>query len=266
MRKFRRAMVFFLPRPGRGLMFLLSLSIVVVLLAVNKNSAHATPGQVTITNLRENTVFVAYGVMTPYSSKAGDLTVIVPRHITYHGWYRIEPGKSRDFPANSWIFVEQNGNRIWWPNRNETTGIVRYPNAFNNVSVNYDRYGVPLPDSSNISIWLGRGYVERTFQELQAGFYQITGDEYVVRRQKYDFDFGSHSFKWHNRCYAVPGTVVEYSVSASRKHGPNVNWTQQNEAMCLAVATQGHQPYITAATERGYYRGTITIYYTVPAR
>ena len=237
---------------------------------VAAKTAYAAPGETVVINLDSRDIYLTYGLYTAGSSRAGDLTVMVPPPIRYRGWFKIQPGQSISLPGNAWVYVEQNGDQIRWSNKVETTGIVMQGSVFPRTcstcfeSVEYDDYRMPpTPSRSDLTRLSGLGYVQRTYQQLPAGRYHFTGNRtYSVRSQTFNFDFRSHSYKWHNQCWSVPGTVVDYGFSAQRKHGPSDTWSVRNGQVCLQVSTRGHQPYPGAATNSGYFRGSGTIYFT----
>lgn len=254
--------------PGRMSLFLsIGMLAMLVLLTVTSRRAQGAPGRVTIINLRSDAVFVAYGI--DQWGDNGDLAFVPDRWLDINCWYRIDPGESRDFPANAWVYVEQDGNRIYWSDRDEKIGAVHPTSRCgNNLRVRYNYY-TGDPDQStemDLARLTGQGYVRRTFQKFAAGRYWIRGDGYDLRSRRFSFDYGSHSSVTHRHCFEVPGTVVDYALSVQRRHGPRDSWNQNGDELCLSVTTQGNQPYLGAPVERGYFAGSVTVYYTVRQR
>lgn len=225
-------------------------------------AVQAAPGKVTVANLTGSNIWVSYGTYLPYKSSAGNLQVVVPASITYIGWFKIEPGKSMNFPANAWFYVEQNQKRVYWSNKAETRGVIRHT-KFDHVSIRYSNTTVPVAYTDSINGWVGKGYQIRTYQKMPVGFYEVTGNGYRVYSRSYQFDFGSRDYQTHRQCFDVPGNVVHYDYSVQRKHGPADIWDEFSNRVCLTVMTHGTAPHIGAARDRGYYRGSVTIYYTV---
>lgn len=232
-----------------------------ILLLAGQHTAEAAPDNaVTIVNLRPTAVFVAYA--TRSVGDPGDLTFVPDPYLTINCWRRIDPGEGETFPAGaSWFYVKQNGSRISWPDRPEATGVVR------NGGICSSNVTVPISsnNAARLQYWETQGFQQATFQELSLGrLYQISGAAYDMHSQRFSFDFGSRDYQFHHQCFRAPGTVVDYSVSAQRRHGPADTWTVRGEELCLSVRTRGHQPYPTAATDRGYFRGSVTVSYTLP--
>lgn len=237
---------------------------------VAAKTAYAAPGETVVINLDSRDIYLAYGLYKEGSSRAGDLTVMVPPTIRDSGWFKVQPGQSMRLPGNAWVYVAQNGDRIRWSNKVETTGIVMQGSAFPRTCstcfeyVQYDDYRMPpTPNQSDLTRLSGLGYVQRTYQQLPAGRYIFTGNRtYRLLSQSFSFDFGSRDYQWHDKCWSVSGTVVDYTFSAQRKHGPSDIWSVRNGQLCLQVSTKGNQPYPGAARDRGYFRGSGTIYFT----
>lgn len=242
-------------------LWLVLLLTLIALLQAGQRTVEAAPDNaVTIVNLRSSAVYVAYatrGVGDP-----GDLTFVPDPYLSIRCWRRIDPGQGETFPAGaSWFYVKQNGSRISWPDRPEVTGVVRNGGTCgSNVSV--PMYG---DNARRVQYWETQGLQRSTFQELPLGrLYHITGSAYDLQSHRFSFDFGSRDYQFHRQCFQAPGTVVDYSVSAQRRHGPADTWTVRGNELCLSVRTRGHQPFPTAATDRGYFRGSVTVSYTVP--
>lgn len=237
---------------------------------VAAKTAYAAPGETIVINLDSQDIYFTYGLYKEGSSRAGDLTVMVPPTIRYRGWFKIQPGQSISLPGNAWVYVEQNGDRIRWSNKVELTGIVMQGSAFPRTCsscfeyVKYNRErGLLTPDRWDMTRLTNLGYVQRTYQYLPAGRYTFTGNRtYRLLSQSFSFDFGSRDYQWHNKCWSVSGTVVDYTFSAQRKHGPSDIWSVRNGQLCLQVSTKGNQPYPGAARDRGYFSGSGTIYFT----
>lgn len=237
---------------------------------VAAKTAYAAPGETIVINLDSQDIYFTYGLYKEGSSRAGDLTVMVPPTIRYRGWFKIQPGQSISLPGNAWVYVEQNGDRIRWSNKVELTGIVMQGSAFPRTCsscfeyVKYNRErGLLTPDRWDMTRLTNLGYVQRTYQYLPAGRYTFTGNRtYRLLSQSFSFDFGSRDYQWHNKCWSVSGTVVDYTFSAQRKHVPSDIWSVRNGQLCLQVSTKGNQPYPGAARDRGYFSGSGTIYFT----
>jgi hypothetical protein len=242
--------------------FAAALIAAILLVLSGSRVSRAAPGSVTIINLRSSALFVAYA--TEREEDVGDLAVMPQTGYRYAGWYRIDPGRSRDFPANAWIYVEHNRNRISWPNQTEGAGVIHPTDSFDQTITGYANQTSDYNWRNAAERLQARGYNIVTFQRMAAGGYTVTGDGFALRTQNFSFDFGSRDPQTHNQCFDVPGTVVNYSRNVERYNQPSDLWSINGGRLCVTVVTQGYRPYPTAPRERGYYRGSVTVSYTTP--
>ena len=248
----------------RQLIFMLGIIGAFVLLINSGRVTYAAPNNVTIINLRDAPIFVAYGI--DQWGDNGDLKSVPERWLSIRCWYRIEPGQSRDFSANQWFHVSQNGNRITWSNTEEKFAvIIRGHSCGDSLRVRYDyATGRSTPvTQSDLNRLTSQGYERVPFQKLASGNYTVSGSGYELHSSEFEFEFGSHDTVTHRDCFEVSGSVVNYIPTVQRRHGPYESWRVDGNNLCLTVITQGHQPNPWSARERGYFIGSVRVYYTV---
>lgn len=230
----------------------LSLVALVALVAV-AGVADRVSAQTRFVNLSRDQVHIAKYSFIPYSSRSGDLTVVQPAGWAFSGWYTVKPGESIKL-SGSHFHVRNKTGRINWKDLKESDGFIKRGSKFNA----FVGKGTWNQDASRL---LRNGYTKVKFQTFGKGPYKI-GRDYRVVSRKFTYDLSSRSIKFHMKKFEVPGKVVDFKYNAT-KRGSSMSWTQGKTAVSLTGSTEGAQHRPFGPREPGYYKGSVTVYYTV---
>ncbi|MBX3417997.1 MAG: hypothetical protein KF851_10370 [Pirellulaceae bacterium] len=127
--------------------------------------------QVRFVNLSSSDAYIAQAKYTDGygSSRPGNTSSLgwyVGDHWTYSGWYAVKPGTSIDLPQG-FYYVELNGERINFNNRQSVAGLVKNPGF--SVKVDYNN-----SFQKNLELEQKNGYRQASFLEFHAGIYTIS--------------------------------------------------------------------------------------------
>lgn len=260
--------------PLRPLLFvsLLLLSLLATLTFATDAAAAAYP--VSFTNLTGKRVFIAVATIDPGCYSCGALKFVRPPSATINGWYYLEPGKTRRFPAGYFHLTHQTSdqNRFTWSGFDDQTLLIHPYNGMRNAVADLfrERNGSLRLDHSTYSrtsqLVRDEGYREATFEKVDSGTLTISGGNptYKIVSRTFDFDFGSHSSKTHYRCFTVPGYVMSTARQVNQRWTTGLIWDELSESACVTVITEGRQVRPFGPREKSYYTGWVKVYYTVP--
>jgi len=261
----------FFGRPQKRMLACLGMLIGLFVLLGAPLPALAAEGYVKIVNLTSKTLNVGATRFQPGVSKSG-LTSVPNNYMVFNGWYTVEPGKAIDLPPGG-FYVEADGNRITWPNRNQYDGLVAPGKIFRNVYIRSGTYTEVVSSIyfAELSTFLNAnpGYKRVTYQSLGAGQWNVTSaagspQRYQVISHTFPYNYRTRDPHVYIDCYPVAGTVIDYEYSAESLNASSGRWTQKESSVCLSVRVEGYQRYPGAARTQGYYTGWVKVYYTVP--
>lgn len=216
-------------------------------LAVLAAWAGPATAAVRFVNLSGDTVYLARYVYEPANSYQGDGWY-------FEGWWSIAPGTHLRRPPGNYYLKGGRGEALTWSGKSTSVGFVT-TSRFNTFVDKYDW-------ANRERSLLGSGYKKVNFMAFDDGLYTIRGSAYRLEKRVFDFKFSSRDYKVHTKTFSVPGRALYFDYSATKKWaGPTWGW--KNGAPHLAVHTHGEQVRPFGPREPGYYKGKVTVYFTV---
>jgi len=230
------------------------ISVVTLLLAWGTTA----DAQTRFVNLSDRDVFLArysyQGYQSSISAGEYNLPAEVPEGWDFSGWQKIEPGGTHETSPGAYYVEDRNGPRTWG-GLDKSPGFVT--NERFNVFVSKNGWSQRERDL------LRKGFRKVQFQSFRDGTYTISGDAYVVREREFSFDTTSRSVDFIIKDFDVPGRVSDFKVNADSKWAKGISWRRGDRRVSLTGSVEGRQVRPFGPREPGYYRGRVTVYYTV---
>lgn len=232
------------------------------------DKVEAANNSIIFVNLSSETIYLARYSYQPYAAArsslpAGDYNLPAyqdeqPEGWWFEGWWHLNPGGSLTFSADtqSNFYVQNSQGRLTWSDLSTSQGYILRGQKFKGFA--------SKAKWESDSQWLtNKGYTLVQFQKFSPGQYTIKGNAYRIVQQTFPFNISSRSPKYDSVMFNVPGNVIDYSYHADYWRAENVSWKWENDyTISVTAYVSGRQTSVGGARKPGYYRGTVTIYYT----
>jgi hypothetical protein len=197
------------------------------------------------------------------SAPAGDYRLPVvqeekPEGWWFKGWWSMAPGESLYFDIDEGFHfhVKNADGPLTWSDLDTSTGYIDPYQKF-------EAFVSKADFDSDIEQIMGQGFQTAQFQTFSSGQYTIGGDAYEIVSQEFPFDISSRAPKSEVLTFEVPGNIVDYGIDYESWRASAAEWRQKSHTLIeLSVTVSGAQTSFGGARKPGYYRGTVTIYYT----
>jgi len=198
-------------------------------------------GQAVFVNLSDEDVYLAKAVYQAATAGQGD-------GWRFSGWWKI-PGGGVVRQEPGFFYLNNKASQVKWDNREESGGLIS--------GDKFDRF---VPTGS-----IGRdppeGYRFATFQKMDDGIWNISGNAYKLNKQTIPFEFKSEVQKPHDKDYTMAGTVYGFELSGEEsKRASKVSWEPRGDKLHAHVGT-GQLGVDVYPDLPGFYRGKVTVYY-----
>jgi hypothetical protein len=209
-------------------------------------------GEVKIVNLSHRPVGLASYTYRPYSSQP-DVTAA---GWTFEGWYAIQPGEAFRGPDGSY-YARSGNEAITFNNVAFSDGIAK-PGRFRQF-LSKNNFNNELRQAVD-----RLGYRKVRYMSLK-GNYKINGEAYRIESRPFNFSKESRSTDFILETFRVPGYPIDYSYTADQRGASRISWkiAPNLNAVTLTGNVKGEQRRPFGPREPGYYKGRVTVYYTV---
>jgi len=260
--------------PKTRWLILPALLLVLMVTTVLAGDAAAATNPVRFTNLTNQRVYIAKATYDPGCMSCGALKFAKNPSVTLNGWYYLEPGKTRTFPAGYYHLTHRtdlDGNFGWsgFPDqtllihptngfRDKRADLVEQPDG--SLRLDFSRH----TNASNLVKY--EGFKTATYEKIDQGHLSISGSKasYKISSKTFNYDFQSHGSQTHKSCYQVSGNVAGFRWDANQRWVTGLIWDELSDEVCITVITEGRQTKAFGPREKSYFTGWLEVFYTVP--
>lgn len=240
-----------------------SLAVVAAITSQASSQARGESSRTVFINLSDNTVHLARrsyasarsGISEAPGNTSGLAWFDAPGW-RQSGWSEIRPGETLVVAPGNYL-LRKRGRDLTWNGLDRMSGWAK-PNRF--------ELGPTKTENKTAQEIQQLGYERVHYQTFPAGVYRISGEAYRLERKSFNFNFRGLGVKFIVEAFRVPGRVAYYDHDAESRWAKSISWRQGESVVQLNGSVEGRQVRLFGPREPGYYRGNVTVYYTVRSR